>query len=93
MTENLKEFTQADDEMARKLQLAVLNAIYKQIQADPLSVSASTLAVAERLLARYNVGLGWGIRDDSEDEMTAEEKKALEEFEKLKINIESDLFE
>lgn len=80
--------TKVDKEAASTLQLAVFKAILKQIDQDPLGVPAATLAVAERLLARYNVGLGFAVNDEREP--TQEELEALDEWEKLKE--ESELF-
>ena len=77
-----------NDRTARKLQIAMMNAIYKQIVTDPLGVSASTLAVAERLLARYNMGLETFVAED----LTEEEIQMIKEFEDLKLELDSDLF-
>lgn len=77
-----------DIDAASTLQLAMFRAILAQIEEDPLKVSASTLAVAERLLARYNVGLGFNLDEDKPP--SKEELEALEEWEKMKVD--SDLF-
>ncbi len=82
------DINKIDSDAASTLQLAMFRAILAQIEEDPLKVSASTLAVAERLLARYNVGLGFNLNEDREP--SKEELEALEEWEKLKE--ESDLF-
>lgn len=84
----MNDINKVDNDAASKLQLAMFKAILKQIEDDPLKVSASTLAVAERLLARYNVGLGFNLNEDREP--TQEELEALKEWEDLKL--ESDIF-
>lgn len=78
------------DAFARKLQAALVNALYKQIADDPTGVSASTLAVAERMLARWNMGL---IELPEDAEMTPEEKEMMEQFKELSMGMDSDLFE
>lgn len=86
----MTDFMNVNEKAARKLQLAMLNAVYKQIQADPLAVSASLLAVAERLLARWSMGLeDFG----NKGEMTKDEKEMMAEFENLKLELDSDLFD
>jgi hypothetical protein len=84
---DLDDLTSADDRSARKLQIAMMNAIYKQIIIDPLNVSSTLLAVAERMLARYNMGL---IDIQEDEEMTEDEIKMVEEFEKLNTHLDAD---
>ena len=90
MDQEIKDFNQADADAARSLQTAMMNAIYKQIAADPLGVSASLLAVAERMLARWNMGL---IEMPAEEHMTAEEKEMIKEFEKLNMGLPNGNFD
>jgi hypothetical protein len=84
---DIDDLTSADDRSARKLQIAMMNAIYKQIMVDPLNVSSTLLAVAERMLARYNMGL---IDIQEDEEMTEDEIKMVEEFEKLNVHLDAD---
>jgi hypothetical protein len=84
---DIDDLTSADDRSARKLQIAMMNAIYKQIIIDPLNVSSTLLAVAERMLARYNMGL---IDIQEDEEMTEDEIKMVEEFEKLNVHLDAD---
>jgi hypothetical protein len=84
---DIEDLTSADDRSARKLQIVMMNAIYKQIVVDPLNVSSTLLAVAERMLARYNMGL---IDIQEDEEMTEEEKQMVEEFEKLNDHLDAD---
>jgi hypothetical protein len=84
---DIADLTSADDRSARKLQIAMMNAIYKQIMIDPLNVSSTLLAVAERMLARYNMGL---IDIQEDEEMTEDEIKMVEEFEKLNVHLDAD---
>jgi len=69
-----------NDAAARRLQRALMDAVTKQIEADQLGVSASVMAVAERLLARYNMDLEF---DDGDDELTEDQQKLLDEFKEL----------
>ena len=78
-----------NDRVARMLQLAVMNALLRQISADPLGVPASLLAVAQRELVRYNMGL----ESFAEETLTAEELAMIEEFKTLELNLDSDLFD
>lgn len=78
-----------NDRVARMLQLAVMNALLKQISANPLEVPASLLAVAQRELVRYNMGL----ESFAEDTMTPDELAMVKEFESLELNLDSDLFD
>jgi len=85
----IKDFKEISETAGRKLQLALINALYKQIIENPLEVPASTLAVAERMLARWNLGL---IDLPEESELTEAEKQMIEEFEKLNMGMDSDMF-
>jgi len=87
MEEKIIELT---ENAGRKLQLALINALYKQISDNPDEVPASTLAVAERMLARWNLGL---IELPEEKEMSEAEIEMLKQFEKLNMNIESEMFD
>jgi len=84
------EIVSITENAGRKLQLALVNALYKQIVIDPTGVSASTLAVAERMLARWNMGL---VELPEDSEMTEEEKQMVKQFEELNMGMTSDLFE
>ena len=84
-----EDFKEISERAGRKLQLALINALYKQIKESPLEVPAPTLAVAERMLARWNLVL---IELPEEDEMTQEEKQMVEEFEKLNMSMDSNMF-
>ena len=86
MTKNFKEVS---EETGKKLQLALTNALYNQIKNHPEDVSAAVLAVAERMLARWNLGL---IELPEESEMTEEEKQMVKEFEELNMGMSSDMF-
>lgn len=78
-----------NDRVARMLQLAVMNALLKQITIDPLGVPASLLAVAQRELVRYNMGL----ESFAEESLTDDELAMIKEFETLDLNLDSDLFD
>lgn len=84
------DFKNIDTNAGRSLQAALVNAIYKQIKANPLEVSASLLAVAERMLARWNMGL---IELPEDEKMTEEEKQMIADFEKMELEMGSDHFE
>jgi len=84
------EIVSITENAGRKLQLALVNALYKQIVIDPAGVSASTLAVAERMLARWNMGL---VELPEDQEMTEEEKQMVEQFKEMNMGMTSDLFE
>jgi len=85
----VNNFKEVSEETGKKLQLALINALYKQIKSNPNDVSASVLAVAERMLARWNMGL---IELPEDKEMTKEEIELVKEFEKLNMNMSSDIF-
>ena len=85
-----EDFKQADNDTARMLQVAMMNAIYKQITNDPMNVSASTLAVAERMLARWNMGL---IELPADEKMTEEERQMVKEFDEMNIHFDSKHYE
>jgi len=84
------EIVSLTENAGRKLQLALVNALYKQITTDPTGVPASTLAVAERMLARWNLGL---VELPEEEAMTEEEKLMVKQFEELNMGMDSELFE
>ena len=88
--EEVEELRNADERAARKLQMVMINAMYKQITLDPLGVSSTLLAVAERMLARWNMGL---IDIQADEEMTEEEKQMVKDFENLDMKVNSDLYE
>lgn len=83
----VEQLNSASELAARKIQLAMMNAVYTQIVQDPKKVSASLLAVAERMIARFNIGL---IELPDDQEMTEEEKNLISEFEKMSRNFDSD---
>ena len=89
-TSIIEEIKEVTENSGRKLQIALVNALYKQIMNDPMSVSASTLAVAERMLSRWNMGL---IELTEDEEMTEDEKQMVREFEELSMGMDSSLFE
>ena len=80
------EFTALTEEVARKIQIRLLNKLYEEMEDNP---SASLFAVVERQLARLNMGL---LELPDEDDMTEEEKKIVEDFEKLESTMDSTLF-
>lgn len=80
------EFTILNEETARKIQLRLLNKLYEEMEENP---SASLFAVVERQLARLNMGL---IDLPDDEDMSDEEKKIVEEFEKLESEMDSSLF-
>jgi len=85
-----KKIAEITEDNGRKLQLALINALYKQISEDPTGVPAATLAVAERMLARWNLGL---VELPEEKEMTEAEIEMIKQFEKLNLEMESEILE
>lgn len=81
-----KDFTELTETVARKIQMRLLNAMYKELEENP---SASLFAVVERQLARLNMGL-MDLPDESD--MTDEERKIVEDFEKAESMMDSSLF-
>ena len=80
------EFTALTEEVARKIQIRLLNKLYEEMEENP---SASLFAVVERQLARLNMGI---MDLPAESEMTDGGKKIVEKFEKLESNMDSSLF-
>jgi len=82
------EFDTLDEKAARKFQLLLFNQLYRLLKDCP---SAAILAVAERQLARLNMGL---IEFPDNEELSDDEKKMINRFTKLsKIDEDSDYFE
>jgi len=79
------DFNDPSELFARKIQMALMTALYVQLTTNPGKVPASTMAVAERLIARLNMGL---INLPEEEEMTEEEKIMLNEFENMSKELE-----
>ena len=79
-------FTELNEKTARKIQLRLINKLYREMEENP---SASLFAVVERQLARLNMGLITLIEDE---EMTEEEKGLLKKFEEMGGDMDSDLF-
>ena len=80
------EFTALTEEVARKIQIRLLNKLYEEMEENP---SASLFAVVERQLARLNMGL-MDLPDESD--MTEEERKIVEDFENMESKMDSSVF-
>jgi hypothetical protein len=76
------DFKDPSELFARKIQMALMTAIYTQLTANPGKVPASTMAVAERLIARLNMGL---IELPDEEDLSEEEKEILKNFEEMTV--------
>lgn len=87
MSKNDFEIASANEETLRKMQVVFMESLMKGMNVD--EPSASMLAIVERFLARMNMGL---VDLPEESEMTEEEKKIVEDFEKLESNMDSTLF-
>lgn len=88
MSDKKQDFNMED--AGRKLQLALIRALYKQIYLCPEDVPASTLAVAERMLARWNLGM---IEIPEDESMTEEELQMIRDFKEMSMGIDTNLFE
>ncbi len=76
-----------NDLTLRAMQLKFMNSLLKGMDVD--EPSASMLAIVERFLARFSMGLV-DIPDDND--LTDEERKIVKEFEELESNMDSALF-
>ena len=80
------KFKVLNEETARKLQLRLINKLWEALEENP---SASLFAVVERQLARLHMGL---VDLPDKADMTEEEKKIVEDFEKMESDMDSAIF-
>ena len=81
------EIKGADEDTLRKMQVMFMKSLMAGMNVD--EPSASMLAIVERFLARMNMGL---VDLPDESDMTEEEKKIVEDFEKLESDMDSTIF-